>query len=307
MRVTKVGFKRTLSSAVVATAALGVWTPAVGADEHIRGVITVRGDSTFAMAQETTSVPLLVVVTETTKIRSGTTKMSAPDLIPGLRVTVEGDYDSNSRLVAHRIEFTHEDHKIAAAVQAGLTPTNQQVMENASGIAKGAAAQEQQESMLESHKTALQRQAGQIEANELKAVATTGALTTRINDLDEFTVVDKLVVYFKNGQANVTPESASQLREFALKARGVDGYRLQVQGYASAVGSRQLNDALSLQRADAVTSVLLQKAGVPPSNIFVPAPMGISEQFADNKTVKGQSENRRVIVTMLQSKGLPHP
>jgi outer membrane protein OmpA-like peptidoglycan-associated protein len=112
-----------------------------------------------------------------------------------------------------------------------------------------------------------------------------------------------LIVYFKNGRADVSPDYVAQLQEFAEKAKGVNGYKVQIQGYASAVGARAFNEALSEKRAGAVTAVL-QRGGVPPANIFVPAAMGISEQFAENNTAGGQAANRRVIVTILQSKGL---
>src|SRR5437773_928202 len=82
-----------------------------------------------------------------------------------------------------------------------------------------------------------------------KMVAATGAITTRINNLDEFNVVDKLIVYFKYGRSQVAPEFAAQLQEFAAKAKGIDGYRIQVQGYASAVGPRAVNEVLSMRRA----------------------------------------------------------
>jgi outer membrane protein OmpA-like peptidoglycan-associated protein len=56
-------------------------------------------------------------------------------------------------------------------------------------------------------------------------------------------------------------------------------------------------------RADAVTAVL-QQNGVPPTNIVVPAAMGVSEQPASNKTKEGQAQNRRTVVTLLQNKGI---
>jgi len=78
---------------------------------------------------------------------------------------------------------------------------------------------------------------------------------------------------------------------------------IQVQGYASAVGSNALNQKLSMQRADAVTSVL-QQDGVPPPNILVPAAMGVTDQVASNRTADGQAQNRRTVVTLLQNKGI---
>jgi len=93
------------------------------------------------------------------------------------------------------------------------------------------------------------------------------------------------------------------LQQLAAQAKGVRGYMIQVQGYASAVGSNALNQKLSMQRADAVTSVL-QQDGVPPPNILVPAAMGVTDQVASNRTADGQAQNRRTVVTLLQNKGI---
>jgi outer membrane protein OmpA-like peptidoglycan-associated protein len=292
--------------ALAAIAVIGAAAPAA-AGENLTAVITVRGDSTLTVTREKDGGLLIVDLNDSTKIRSGGKKMSASNLIPGLRVKLAGDLNANNRLVAERIEFTHEDQKIAQAVRAGLVMTQQQMMANVIGLADLAGAEARHAVTLDTHEQTLQRQAHAIEANDLKVVGTTGALAARIDNLDDFNVVDTLIVYFKDGQTDVSKDSAAQLRAFGAKAKAIDGYRLQVQGYASAVGPDARNDALSLQRAHAVTGVLLQQAAVPPTHVFVPAGMGVSEQVADNKTAKGQSQNRRVIVTILQSKGLAHP
>jgi outer membrane protein OmpA-like peptidoglycan-associated protein len=76
-----------------------------------------------------------------------------------------------------------------------------------------------------------------------------------------------------------------------------------VQGYASAVGPDAINQPLSRQRADAVTAVL-QQSGVTPTDLAYPAAMGTTGQVASNKTAEGQSQNRRVVVKLLQNKGV---
>jgi outer membrane protein OmpA-like peptidoglycan-associated protein len=90
----------------------------------------------------------------------------------------------------------------------------------------------------------------------------------------------------------------------AERARGVPAYVIQVEGFASAVGPDALNQRLSTQRADAVAAVLSQ-SGIPPTNMLVPAAMGVTQQVADNRTAVGQAENRRAVVTLLQNKGIP--
>jgi outer membrane protein OmpA-like peptidoglycan-associated protein len=110
-------------------------------------------------------------------------------------------------------------------------------------------------------------------------------------------------VYFRNGSAALGPEYRAQLEALAIQAKGLHAYVLQVQGFASAVGAASRNETLSRDRAETVVA-LLQQAGVPPTNIVVPAAMGESQQIAPNSTSKGQAQNRRTVVTLLQNKGI---
>jgi outer membrane protein OmpA-like peptidoglycan-associated protein len=77
-----------------------------------------------------------------------------------------------------------------------------------------------------------------------------------------------------------------------------------VQGYASAVGSAALNQKLSMERADNVLAFLEQNGTIPLTNILAPGAMGTSDQVAPDATKEGQAENRRVVVRILQNKGI---
>ena len=65
-----------------------------------------------------------------------------------------------------------------------------------------------------------------------------------------------------------------------------------------------LNQKLSMERTDNVLSFLEQDGNMPLSNVLAPGAMGTSNQVASNKTVEGQAENRRVVVRILQNKGI---
>jgi OmpA-OmpF porin, OOP family len=78
---------------------------------------------------------------------------------------------------------------------------------------------------------------------------------------------------------------------------------MQVKGYASSVGSAALNQRLSTDRADNVTDFLEQN-GIPLTNMLAPGAMSTSKQIAPDTTVEGQAENRRVVVRILQNKGI---
>jgi len=305
MQIRHAGPVRVIALAALTLASVFVSAPsAAAADEHVRGVITVRNGATFTMQTEAAE-SLIVTLGDATRIKLTSGKhMSASELTPGLRIKVDGSFDDQHRLVADEIKFTRKDHKVAVAIKAGLTPTDAQVAANRVDLQKDAFALQQHAQALEAHVQTLHAHQEEITANDLKMVGTTGALGTRLDNLDDYNVVDTFIVYFKNGRSAVDVVYGRQLQDFAAKAKGLSGYKVQVQGYASAVGSRMRNERLSAGRADAVTAVLQQRGAIPPANMFAPAAMGISEQFAKNNTTQGQAENRRVIVTILQNKGI---
>lgn len=53
-------------------------------------------------------------------------QMSMAALIPGLAVSVEGDYNNQNILVARKVRFKGNDLKQAYAIEAGMRDTNVQ-------------------------------------------------------------------------------------------------------------------------------------------------------------------------------------
>jgi outer membrane protein OmpA-like peptidoglycan-associated protein len=85
---------------------------------------------------------------------------------------------------------------------------------------------------------------------------------------------------------------------------GITGYVILVKGYASKVGSAALNQTLSTERAQNVANFLEQEGKIPLTNMLAPGAMGTSQQVAPDTTAEGQAENRRVVVRILQNKGI---
>jgi OOP family OmpA-OmpF porin len=95
-----------------------------------------------------------------------------------------------------------------------------------------------------------------------------------------------------------------KLLQLARQAKSITAYIIRVQGYASKVGSAALNQKLSMERADHVLELLEQQGNIPLTNALAPGAMGTSTQMAPNATAEGQAENRRVVVRILQNKGM---
>ena len=270
------------------------------AEERVTGFITDRLASGFTM-QTVEGTVVNVSLSDVTKLKvdNGPGRWDAAQLQPGLRVQVQGAYDPAMTLMARVIKFGKKDLRLATAIRAGLNPTAEQVARNVQTLG------EHGQSLTE-HGATLAKHGGELAEHDTRIVATTGAIgatNDRIGRLDNYNTVDSFTVLFRNGRAKVPAQYVSQLAEFANKAKSVDGYKISIEGFASAVGSKARNDALSLNRAESVTTIL-QQNGIPIENILVPAAMGTTEQVTENKTANGQAQNRRVVVTILQNKGI---
>jgi len=254
----------------------------------------IKGRSGDRMILKTSQAPnLVVILTDETDVAQvkGVLKarrkdMSMAALIPGLAVKVEGTYNDEQQLVAKTVRFKGSDLQEAQAIQAGMHETQVQTQEN--------------KAELEAQSKALQQQETNIAANK----ASIEANVARFGQLDDYYIMDEVTVYFGNGKVDVDPKYNSQLDALAQKAKNVNGYMIEVKGYASATGSVALNQRLSEDRAQNVTSILLQQAKVPLTRMLAPGAMGESEQVGNEKTEEGQAENRRVVVRVLQNKAI---
>jgi outer membrane protein OmpA-like peptidoglycan-associated protein len=242
---------------------------------------------------------VVVVVKDFTKVRRVShgrdSKVTSANLVPGLRVHADGEFDTQGRFIAEKVRYEKSSMKLANTIQGGVMPTELRAQENSRLIAQQQAILAKQAELL-----ALNGQA--IKMNEEKITATNLGLTrtdAAIKNMG-YKPISSVTVYFKNGQYQIEPKYRAQLQQLAAQAKSVPGYMIQVQGFASAIGSAQLNNQLSARRAGAVTAEL-QQNGVAPTHIAVPAAMGTSVQVASNKTAAGQAENRRTVVTLLQN------
>ena len=219
--------------------------------------------------------------------------MAMAALIPGLNCEVQGTYNAQKQLVADWVRFTGESLEQAQSAQAAVHETAVQATANQADL-------EKQNAALKEQQAAIDKQQQEIAANKAKIAAN----SARFGQLDDFYILDEVTVYFDNGKVNVDSKYVPSLLELAQKAKIYNGYNIQVKGYASAVGSAALNQELSEERAESVTSILLQQANVPLTAMLAPGAMGESRQVGNDKTEKGQAENRRVVVRALLNKGI---
>jgi len=295
------------SVVLVAVSALSLLvTLAFAQTVKVQGLIKGRNGDQMIL-QTSDSPKLVVVLTDSTQVgqvqgvfKARRKQMSMAALIPGLAVQVEGMYNADNQLVATKVAFKGDDLEQAQSIQAGLHETQQQTQKNQQELQQQNAALKAQNEALQQQQTQLTEQQKKLAENK----AAIDAAVARFGQLDDYYIMDEVTVYFGNGKINVDPKYIPQLTALAQKAQTVNGYMVQVKGYASSVGSVALNQKLSEDRANNVTNILLQQGHIPLTRMLAPGAMGESRQVGNDKTAEGQAENRRVVVRVLQNKGI---
>jgi OmpA-OmpF porin, OOP family len=214
-------------------------------------------------------------------------EMAMAALIPGLEVQVEVTHNEQNQFVAKSVKFKGNDFERAQSINAGMHETQAQAQKNKEELERQNAELAKQSAELQSHKAAID------------------AAVARFGQLDDYYILDEVTVYFANSKVDVDPKYVAPLLALANKAKTLNGYMIEVKGYASSAGSSALNQQLSEDRADNVTNILIQQAHVPLTRMLAPGAMGETEQVGeDTTTEQGQAENRRVVVRTLQNKAI---
>lgn len=298
---------------IASSLAMLVLVGGVAAAQNMEGVINGRSGATMTIQTQALG-NMTVILTPATEVDEvqGVLKirkkeMGLTALIPGLPVQVQGTYNAQNQIVADVIKFKGSDLKNAEDIQAGVTPTEQQAQANQQQI-------QQSEQQIQAQKQALQQQQQQLAAEQAQSAANQAAIAAnkaaieadnkRFGELADYNILGETTVYFANGSTEIEAKYKPEMLKVAQQAKGITAYIIQVQGYASKVGSAALNQRLSQERAEHVLEFLEQQGNIPLTNVLAPGAMGTSTQVAPDATAEGQAENRRVVVRILQNKGI---
>ena len=278
----------------------------------LKGLITTRTGETLTV-KTAAATNVVVVLDDATKVQQpkglGLRKkqMSAAVLIPGLKISVEGTGDAQSRVTANTITFDSGDLQLAETIQAGLTPTRHAVQTNQQNIA--------------SNKQNIQGNQRDIAANQVQTAANKEQITAnrediganqqeieaankRFSELSEYETKADITVNFAVGKSVISASDKAALSALAHNAVNLTGYIIQVKGFADSSGNAAMNQQLSMDRAQSVIAYLIQDCNVPVRHVVAPGAMGTADPTATNESAQGRAENRRVEVKVLVNKGL---
>jgi OOP family OmpA-OmpF porin len=293
--------------------AVGVANGASSSDKvKVKGLITGRTGETLTM-KTTATGNLIVVLDDATKVQQpkglGLRKkeMSVTVLIPGLKISVEGVGDAQSKVTAKTITFDADDLQMAETIQAGLTPTRHAVQTNQQDIASNKQNIEgnQQEIAANQVQTAANKE--KIAANYEDIQASQEdieAANKRFSELSEYDTKGDVNVNFAVGSSEISASDKTALSTLAKDAVNLTGYIIQVKGFADSSGNAAMNQQLSMDRAQSVIAYLIQDCSVPVRHVVAPGAMGTADPSAPNETAQGRAENRRVEVKVLVNKGV---
>lgn len=113
------------------------------------------------------------------------------------------------------------------------------------------------------------------------------------------TVLSDDKVKFSFNKANLSPEATAALDAFAAQLKNDNkNVFVEIQGHTDNIGGEAYNEQLGQERAEAVRRYL-SKQGMPLHRMQVIS-YGEAAPVADNKTREGRSQNRRVVLVVLQ-------
>jgi outer membrane protein OmpA-like peptidoglycan-associated protein len=264
-----------------------------GSGGKITGYILSRKGDQLLVKDETTKQIAVVTLTPTTVVESptGVFKMdrkSQPDdkLIAGLLIEVKGDGGDRGDLRANKVKFRKKDYKVASQIAAGEVELKAKQTQTDMRLAAA------RDSLL----NARSRARDSIEA-----------LNTRISNLDNFDVRSTSTVNFATNSAELSADAKRALDNLVTQTQGLDGFMIEVLGFADTTGNDQKNQLLSQARARAVVAYLSEAHAVPPRRIATPTGLGSARPVAPNDTPAGRALNRRVEIKLLVNRGVKPP
>ncbi|MCW5962137.1 MAG: OmpA family protein [Pyrinomonadaceae bacterium] len=275
-----------------------------GQKYEIKGVV-VASDSSGFVVRDSVGVDTRVVVAPNASIKNNSfwgsgDRFPASSIVRGLVLQADGRGDSTGTLVATKIRFDKSDLEVAQSIESRVEPVETRLTateQNAERLSG-----QIDELMAVSNAARGGAKAAQDSADA--AIAGVNATNQRISSLDDYVVQSTATVNFKVASAKLSEEAKAELDQVAQAAMALRGYTIEVTGFASSDGNERANKILSEKRAQAVIDYLVQTHNVPLRRIGTSYGFGELQAIADNSTLEGRQENRRVEIKLLVSRGL---
>ena len=282
----------------------------------VKGTIVSRNGELVTVKDKKTGTKTIVDITEDTKIerKHGKveflrhTDMDVTAMLPGLTIEAEGVGNAKGQLVAKKITFSPDEFAVEVAEEQQIL-ANQAAATKAQTTAnqgvKDAKLAQSSANRAQATANAAGTDAQAADAGALMDAAAIQLVNQRVSDLDSYKTVAEAVIFFPTDGATLDDAAKADLATLAAYTNGgIADYMVEIAGYASSTGTKQLNQKLSEARAASVAKYLRESQNVPMRRILVPAGYGATHPDATNSDPQGRALNRRVDVKVIVNKGL---
>ncbi len=276
-----------------------------GQKYKIKGVVVSRDNNSF-MVRDSVGVDTRVVISPNTSIKTnggffgGGDRIASDQVIRGLNLQIEGRGDNVGSLSAEKIRFDDDDLRVAQSIQSRVAPVEDRVTQTEQNAERISG--QIDELMAISNAARGGAKAAQDSADA--AIAGVNATNQRISSMDDYVVQKTSNVNFRVGSAVLSDEAKYELDQVAQTAITMKGYVIEITGFASADGDAKKNKTLSQRRAQAVIDYLVETHNVPLRRIGTSYGFGELQAIADNTTLEGREQNRRVEIKLLVNRGI---
>lgn len=118
-----------------------------------------------------------------------------------------------------------------------------------------------------------------------------------VQEVPEMVTLDSLAL-FASGQYELKSEATKVLVDALINIKAKPGWLIVISGYTDNTGNPDLNQKLSLKRAEAVRDWMIKTSDIAPS-CFAVQGYGQHQPVADNSTLDGRASNRRVEIRLI--------
>lgn len=117
---------------------------------------------------------------------------------------------------------------------------------------------------------------------------------TDVNNLQAIKVTFDSGILFETGKSDLSPASKTALTNFANSLKNTAETDVAIYGHTDNTGSREVNERISLERAQSVVGFLAENGIV--AERTSATGVAFDQPVADNSTSEGRAQNRRVEV-----------
>jgi outer membrane protein OmpA-like peptidoglycan-associated protein len=294
-----------------------------GESAKVSGLISSRDGDLIRVRDKKSGEVVVIKIGDSTKIERTKykfpfyrhTDMDVTALVPGLNIEAEGVGNSVGQLDAQKISFSPDDFAIEVAEE-------QQVLANKASSARAQASADQADKGASQAQTSADQaqnsaDTAQNSADQASIAAqTAGALgladaaavagvNQRVSDLDDYKNEFEVDVFFAEGSTVLGETAKRDLANLADIAKSLNGYMIEVSGYAAHHKFSTAEDQqLSEERAAAVARYFLEVKNIPMRRVLVPVGYGATHPVASNESVQGRDLNRHVDVKVLVNRSV---